>query len=158
MATVRNPAKGNAGLSHTAGQQEALGLAILPMAPPKSLPASHPTLKADILPRPPAAFQNTNNQLQHSSSTAQLQSSSDNNVSMSGNRHLWLLPLTLLQEQKAADLAHEDGGGPPAKQCRALLKYVLTGSSSTVCFNMQGQHSTCSKTLVCIWMYNRFAR
>ena len=153
-AAAGKPPKGNAGLSHIAGQQEVFRLAILPMRPPQTPPSSHPTLAdaldADSLPTPPAACANTSSQTQHNSRLSQLQWASSVKHNVTGNRRLWLLPLTTLQENEAADLAHEDSGGPLAEQCRALLKHVLTGNSSTVCFNMQGQHSTASLSLVTV--------
>ena len=142
---IGTPPNGKAGLCHTAGQQEVLGLAILPMIHPQTPPFRQPTpvdtLLGDSLPQPPAAAANTSSQAQHSSGTAQLQSDSSMNDDVIGNRRLWLLPLTMLQENEAADLAHEDGSGPPAEQCRTLLKHLLSGISSTVCFDLQGQHS-----------------
>ena len=156
-AAVGKPPNSNAGLSHTEGQQEVLRLAIFPMTPLQTPPSSHPTqartLNADSLHTPPAACANTSSQAQHNSRIAQLQSGSSTNIDIVGDRRLWLLPVTTLQENKAADLAHEGGREPPAEQCSALLRHVLAGSGSTVCFNMQGQHTTSSLSRSRSWLF-----
>ena len=138
--------KGNPGLSHTAGQQEVVGLAILPMTIPQSPSSGHQvqdsTLTASAPVKPQQAITAPSSQTQRSSRFVAQQSkpSAENDVLASSR--LWVLPLASLQAtvDEAADLAYHNGSRAP-EQCRALLTHLLTSSSSSVCFNMQGgQH------------------
>ena len=149
-AAVGNSPAGNAEPSHTAVPYEVVGLAILPMATPQAPPSTHPiptstcTINADLLDESPQASSNSKSQMQHCSSSAHHLQVASSDSSVISNKRLWVLPLASLLEDQTAGLAHEGVSGQHAKQCRALLRHVLTGNSSTVCLNMQGQLSTFS--------------
>lgn len=134
-ATTDKPPKDSGALSHAAGQHEVVGLAILPMAIPQDPPSCHPTPASTSKSAQTTA--SSRSAMQHSSSNA-LQSGPPTNNSVVGDQGLWVLPLALLQDQEK-NLALEDDSRPPADQCRALLEYVFTSNSSTVCFDMQGE-------------------
>ena len=107
-----------------------------PHTPPCTYPAPASTSNADFPVKSPQASANSESQTQHSSSTAQNLLGATSDCGGISNKHLWVLPLTSLLEDQRAGLAHQSGSG--------LLRHVLTSNGSTVCFNVQGQHSTSS--------------